>query len=239
MKTLIALLAGLAALLLPAASNAAPPHRAIHRAAAPVARDWSKVARRLPNGDFVEGNPDAKVKLVEFLSFTCPHCQHFEAEGIGPLTAKYIRTGLVSYEVRHALRDPFDLVATLLSRCQGPQAFFAAAPLVFARQADWMEKAGQWAGAKPKLDGLKPAQQLQAAAEGSGLEALFVAQGAPRAKLAACLADDAEAKRLADAAQAIWQPGFPGTPAFLINGIMADNVIEWPALDAKIAQALH
>src|SRR6478735_1491986 len=93
-------------------------------AAAPVA-DWSKVAVRKADGSFVQGNPDAKLKLVEYLSFTCPHCAHFEHEAIGPLTAKYIRTGLVSYEVRHAVRDGYDLAATLLARCSGPGPFFA------------------------------------------------------------------------------------------------------------------
>ena len=31
------------------------------------------------------GNPDAKVKLVEYGSLTCPHCKAFDDEGVPTL----------------------------------------------------------------------------------------------------------------------------------------------------------
>ena len=34
-----------------------------------------------PEGGFVMGNPNAKVKLIEFGSMTCPHCAEFEEKG--------------------------------------------------------------------------------------------------------------------------------------------------------------
>ena len=36
-------------------------------------------------GDFSLGSPDAKVKLVEYASFTCPHCAHFHETVFGQL----------------------------------------------------------------------------------------------------------------------------------------------------------
>ena len=35
---------------------------------------------KTPEGGFVMGNPNAKVKLIEFGSLTCPHCAEFEEQ---------------------------------------------------------------------------------------------------------------------------------------------------------------
>ena len=49
--------------------------------AAPNNGDWSTVVSQTPEGGFVMGNPNAKVKLVEFGSMTCPHCAEFDEKG--------------------------------------------------------------------------------------------------------------------------------------------------------------
>ncbi|UAK26170.1 thioredoxin domain-containing protein [Sphingomonas nostoxanthinifaciens] len=203
-------------------------------------RDWSKVASRTPNGSFVEGNPDAKVKLVEYLSLTCPHCAKFEGEAIAPLTAKYVRTGLVSYEVRHALRDPFDFAASLLARCNGPEQFFVVMPIVYAQQPQWAERASQWSTTSAPKDEMAPEKLLPLAASGAGLDALFAAHGVAPAKAQACLTDPHERDTLSAMANEAWhRPNFPGTPAFLINGVAADGVATWPDLDKRLAAALR
>ena len=40
----------------------------------PKGGDWTTVVSATPEGGFVMGNPNAKVKLVEYGSMTCPHC---------------------------------------------------------------------------------------------------------------------------------------------------------------------
>lgn len=205
-------------------------------AAAPVARDWSQVAARKPDGAFVLGNPAAPVKLVEYLSLTCPHCAKMEAEAIGPLVQKYVKPGLVSYEVRHALRDGFDFSATILARCGGPRAFFAAAPPLYAAQDAWFPRAAKWSETAPK--DLPPDKLMPAAAHGAGFDTFFAARGLPPARQAACFADANERKLLADMASDAWnKPGFPGTPAFLVDGTLF-NAGSWAELDGKLAAAL-
>ena len=39
------------------------------------------------------GNPNAKVKLVEFGSMTCPHCAEFEEQGGKTLIDNYVKNG--------------------------------------------------------------------------------------------------------------------------------------------------
>lgn len=208
-------------------------------AAAPAAaKDWTKVATRTPSGTFLQGNPNAKVKLVEYLSLTCPHCAAFEAEGAAPLAQRYIRTGLVSYEVKLALRDPFDLAAAVLARCSGPAAFFAVKPALYAAQNDWLGKGEKWGATQPKLDQMSEAEAGKAVAAGAGLDTFFMQHGLPRARVDACLANSAEQHYLSAAAQDIWKPDFPGTPAFEINGKLEKDVHEWSELEAKLKAAL-
>ena len=206
-----------------------------HLAAAPV-RDWSQVAARTPTGAFVQGNPRARVKLTEYLSLTCPHCALFEAEGIAPLTAKYVRPGLVSYEVRHALRDGFDFAGAMLARCNGPQAFFTTLPNVYARQDDWFSRARAWSQVE-QADGLPVDQLLPKLARGAGFDMLFAM---PAARMDGCLANQDEQKILTDMAAQAWAlPKFPGTPAFAIDGVLRPDIHSWTDLDAALRRALH
>jgi hypothetical protein len=199
------------------------------------ARDWSAVAQLTPSGAFVQGNPAARVKLVEYLSLTCPHCAVFEGEAIKPLTAKYIRTGLVSYEVRHAVRDSFDLAGSLLARCDGPRAYFVNLPKAFAQQSIWFGRAQAWSQVE-QAGGLPPSQVLIKSAAGAGFDRVF---GMPAAKMNACLANKDEQAVLTAMASAAWNsPGFPGTPAFAINGRMQLNIRDWAGLDGALTTAL-
>lgn len=207
-------------------------------AAMAQARNWALVTARTADGAFVQGNPGAKVKLVEYLSLTCPHCAHFEAEGVPPLTAKYIRTGLVSYEVRHILFNSFDLTASALARCNGPAFFFAVAPTVFAQQQQWMNQGIAW-GKTAKLEGLKMDQAMIRMAAGSGLHALFATKGLPVAKANACLSNRAELEVLAAIAKDAQETrGVNSTPTFWINGKVADAGGSWAGLEPLLKAAL-
>jgi protein-disulfide isomerase len=208
-------------------------------AAAAPARDWAKVVARTPAGAFVQGNPAAKVKLVEYLSLSCPHCGKLEGEAIVPLTSKYIRTGLVSYEVRHALRDGFDFAGSMVARCNGPAGFFEMTPVLFANQKAWMERAEAWANTSAPKSDLPPEQLIPLLATGAGFDTMFAARGLSPEKVRACTANLTEQKILTAQADEAWKrPNFPGTPAFLINGTLAPGIASWAELDAALASAL-
>ena len=215
---------------------AAAPVRPHAAASVAPSQDWSAIANRTPSGAFVWGKPDARVQVVEYLSLTCPHCAHFEGEAIPPLTAKYIRPGLANYEVRHALRDTFDFAGSLLARCDGPQAFFATMPKVFAQQDVWFTRAQSWS--QIEQASTPPADQLLTkSARGAGFDSVFAM---PLAKMDACLANKAEQALLTAQASEAWhRPEFPGTPAFMINGVLRSDVRSWADLDGAIAAALH
>src|SRR3546814_4508496 len=63
-------------------------------------KDWTKVVVATTEGGVRMGNPDAPVKLIEFASFTCPHCREFNEAAADVLKSKYVASGKVSLEFR-------------------------------------------------------------------------------------------------------------------------------------------
>ena len=77
-----------------------PSRRASARRAAQ--RDWTQTVARTPEGGFRMGNPDAPVKMIEYLSLTCPHCAAISrGERRDALIRDYVRSGRVSIEYRN------------------------------------------------------------------------------------------------------------------------------------------
>ena len=69
---------------------------------------------------FVMGNPNAKVKLLEIGSLSCPHCKAFDDEGVPTLIENYVKPGKVSWEFRpYVIHGPIDMAANLVIRCNG------------------------------------------------------------------------------------------------------------------------
>lgn len=225
----------LAAALLPVPIALAAP-----AIAAPAPRDWSRTVTRTPAGAFVMGNPAAKVKLVEYLSLTCSHCAHFAETGLPALKRDYIAKGLVSLEVRHAVRDGYDLSAALLARCDGGPRYFPTADAIFAKQPEWLERASQ----APPPAGLPTPETIGqftgAFAKAAGLDALMRARGMPAARVAACLTNKVEIDRLSAMTDEAWKVRkLKGTPAFLINGRSVEGVFDWTALEPQLKAALR
>ena len=79
--------------------------------------DWSTHVTQTPAGAYVIGNPAARVKLVEYVSYTCPHCAVFTTESAPVLKGQMVRSGSTSIEIRHFIRDRLDLAAALIARC--------------------------------------------------------------------------------------------------------------------------
>lgn len=222
------------------AGNTTAPEVTATPVAAPNNGDWSTIVAKTPEGGFLMGNPNAKVKLVEFGSMTCPHCAEFEETGAKPLIENYVKKGLVSYEFRNYVRDPFDVAASLIARCGGEASFFGMTRGLYAEQRDWVGKIQAADPAKMQsLQTMPPAQQFSTIADLAGLKQFAAMRGVPRAKVDACLADETAVNQLvqmnSDAGSTY---NIPGTPSFLINGTLVDQTAAWPQLEPKIKEAL-
>jgi protein-disulfide isomerase len=184
------------------------------------------------------GNPDAKVKLIEYGSLACPHCRHFEETGFAPLIQKYVRTGRVSYEFRNLLINGPDISISLLARCSGPANFFAMSKYVYDAQPQWQKKLEDMSDVdKAALAKMTTQQQIARYAEIAGMGQMAARFGVGAEKAKKCLADPAGLQKLLDMSKAAESSGVNHTPTFFINGKMSDSAT-WEELEPELKQAL-
>ena len=173
---------------------------------------------RTASGTYVLGSPAARVKLVEYASYTCSHCADFSTQSQAALKGKMIASGSTSLEFRHMIRDRLDLAAAVLARCTGPRGFFPTSAAIFAAQPAWLEKGIEFQQVNAARINLYPRPaQLKAYADGAGLTDLVKARGLSSAAIDACFADTAEIDRIL-AITAAAPPEVDSTPSFFING---------------------
>jgi protein-disulfide isomerase len=204
-------------------------------ATAAGAPNWNAVVKAADGGHLI-GNPDAKVKLIEFVSYTCPHCAHFAVDGDGALQLAYIGPGKVSVEVRHIVRDPVDLTAAVLANC-GPAAKFPRnhAALMLG-QSKWITRVANTSKAQQArwYAGNGPSRR-RAIASDAGFYTLMEGRGYNRTAVDKCLADEALAQRIAETSAADTQKwDVVGTPSFAINGALLAGTHDWRTLQPQI-----
>ncbi|WP_416908332.1 MAG: thioredoxin domain-containing protein [Polymorphobacter sp.] len=206
----------------------------------PEGSKWTEMVTLTPEGGFLMGNPDAKVKLVEFASLTCPHCKDFHAEAAEIIKNRYVASGDVSYEFRNFVLNGPDYAATMLARCQGPGPFFGLLNAFFNDQATWVEPFTKLTPEQSQaLTALPQDQQMAAMAEAGELDDYVRTRGIPRAKFEACLSDPEALKVVADLrTQATEKYKLTGTPGFVINEETQDGVYDWKTLEPKLIAAL-
>ena len=168
-------------------------------------------------GDMTLGDPNAKVKIVEYASVTCSHCATFNNEVFPAFKAKYVDTGKVHYTLRELLTapEPISAAGFLVARCAGKDKYFEVVDAIFRNQQDIV------------LGG-DPRGSLMRIAQTAGLS---------EADFNKCVEDqgarDALAKRVEQASAA----GVASTPTFFINGAKREGALAMADLDAAIAEA--
>jgi len=234
LRAIAAALTALFLLTIPASSSA---QRARPRAAV-AQRDWSLIAVRTPEGGFRVGNPAAPVKLVEYLSLTCPHCAEFAHQGSTRLLQDYVRRGGVSVEYRNYVLNAYDLAAAFLSRCAQPRAYFDMSHELLLTQAQWMGRMQSMTDAqRNELRSLSPLLAMQRIVALLGLQAVAARHGISPAQQNVCLANQAGLDQIGQVHEAAERLGVTGTPTFFINGNKLD-VSAWPGVEARIRGAM-
>lgn len=205
---------------------------------APAGQKWSETVSKTEAGGIVMGNPDAPIKLVEYMSITCSHCKDFGEQAFAPLRDNYVESGRVSFEIRNFVRDPLDLSAAILSRCGGEGPFFPLTEQALSYQGTMFEKA-QAMGEATYSDILSadPKSRFVRLAEQLGLISFFQQRGISEDQAKACLADTARAEKLMNDTQtAVEEFNIEGTPTFLLNGQKIDGT-NWTMVETKLKEA--
>lgn len=207
----------------------------------PKGGDWSQVVNPTAAGGFMMGNPNAKLKLVEFGSMTCPHCAEFDEKGVPTLIEKYVKTGQLSWEFRNYVRDGFDVAASLIARCNGAKSFFPLTRALYKDQPNWVAKIQNTPEDQLKtMQDLPPGQQFVALGKVAGLPDWAAARGVAPAKANQCLGNERSVDQLVQMASDTTTqfPDFQGTPTFVLNGTMLEKTATWEALEPQLKTAL-
>ncbi len=153
------------------------------------------------------GAEDAPVTIVEYASFTCPHCASFHASQFKELKAEFIDTGKVKFIYRDVYFDRFGLWAAMVARCGGTERFFGISDMIYEQQSDWI------------AGGTDPV------AITNNLRRIGKVAGLSDEQLDACLSDADKAQALV----AVYQQnaetdGVNSTPTLIINGEKHGNM---------------
>lgn len=85
------------------------------------------------------GDENAPIEMIEYASFTCPHCAFFHENVFDPIKTNYIDTGKVRFISREVYADRFGLWAGMIARCDGDtDRYFGIIDLIFEKQREWI-----------------------------------------------------------------------------------------------------
>ncbi len=165
-------------------------------------------------GDHVLGGPKAAVTLIEYASFTCPHCAHFHTQILPELKKKWIDTGKVKLIYRDFPLDQVAAKAAQIAECAGNDRYFGVVDLIFRGQPTWAT------ASDPIAELAKP---------------LRIA-GMGEKEIKECLANEAKANEVVADAKGGEILGVNSTPTLFIDGQMYSGARSVEELDGAFAK---
>ena len=143
-----------------------------------------------PIEEMIQGEESAPIEMIEYASFTCPHCATFHADVYPKLKINYIDKGLVKFIYREVYFDKYGMWASMIARCAGPDRFFGMTDQIYRKQSDWARAEGDVAIVTQLrkiglLAGLDEAQLNSCLQDGEKLRALveWYSENAKRDKI--------------------------------------------------------
>jgi len=165
--------------------------------------------------DMVMGKADAPITIIEYASFTCPHCASFHTQTLPGLKKNWIDTGKAKLIFRDFPLDEMAFNASKLARCADENRYFAFVDVLFRQQV-------QWARSSDPIAALGKLGRLG---------------GIGKARFEACMTDEA-------LGNAILQSRVTGarefdvnsTPTLIINGEKHTGALSFEELDRVLAK---
>lgn len=167
--------------------------------------------------EVVEGDPSAKVEVVEYASLACPACKYFH-ENIYPILKKdYIETGKIRFIYRDFPTNSAALAAAMIARCAGPERHSGMIDMFFTTQQQWGRSE-------------QPLQALSMVARMGGIGPSEVDQCVRNSELMQGIQ--------AGAKYASEEKGVSGTPTLFVAGKMSENGLKLDELLKEIDEAI-
>ncbi len=221
-----------------AAETTAPTNASEAAAEAPATSKWNETVSKTADGGMLMGNPDAKVKLIEYGALSCSHCAEFSEKSHAEIMGM-VAKGTLSFEFRPFLINALDVPASLLVRCGGAGPSFPVTQQLYAAQAEWLGKTKDISAADQKsFETMSQTAQMNFLAEKLGLISFVQARGIGADQAKACLNDPKaveELGKISEVAQSKYK--LTGTPTFVINGQTVPDTSNWELLKPKLIAA--
>ena len=155
--------------------------------------------------EMVLGSEDAPVVLIEYASFTCPHCRTFHEDSFLKLKKDYIDSGQVKFIFREVYFDKYGLWAAMVARCSGSKRYFGLVDLIFKKQDEWTTGDVDEVVAK--------------------LERIGKISGMSENEIQTCLQNNTKARALVEKyRENALEDSIKSTPSFIINGKLYSNM---------------
>jgi protein-disulfide isomerase len=192
---------------------------AVAKVAAPKGQKWSDVITATTDGGFVMGNPEAKIKLVEYGSLTCHVCADFAQNAEPKIVGEFVDSGQVAYEFRNYKRNQLDTLAAAAMQCAGKDRYYPLMHNIYVSQEELFKGAEKLEQAAQAMQSQPDNQKFITYAKGAGLYDFYKARGLSEQQLDQCYGDPANVlgvQARSDAAGK--QFNIVGTPTFVLNG---------------------
>ena len=158
-----------------------------------------------PIAEMVQGDLDAPIEIIEYASFTCPHCATFHADVYPKLKINYIDKGLVKFIYREVYFDKYGMWASMIARCAGADRFFGMTDQIYRKQSNWARAESDMAIV-------------------TELRKIGLLAGLDESQLSACLQDGVKLRALVEwYSQNAKRDEIKSTPTLIINGEKHSN----------------
>ena len=227
-KAIATLTVALGALVL--LTGAQKPAKPVNRA------NWVAAGSLTAEGYHLLGNPAAPLRLVEYVSYTCPHCSNFETQSEAQLKIGMVAPGKGAIEVRNFVRDPIDMTVALLTNCVPANRFFPLHTAFMRTQATWIVPATRSTDAqRQRWTTGSLATRTRAIASDFKFYEFMAARGMTRTAVDRCLANETLANKLAvQTTEATQKFSVSGTPSFMVDGVLLTGTHDWASLKPQL-----
>ena len=158
-----------------------------------------------PIAEMMQGDLDAPIEMIEYASFTCPHCATFHADVYPKLKINYIDKGLVKFIYREVYFDKYGMWASMIARCAGADRFFGMTDQIYRKQSNW---------ARAESDVAIVTQ----------LKKIGLLAGLDESQLSSCLQDGVKLRALVEwYSENAKRDEIKSTPTLIINGEKHSN----------------
>ncbi|PIN79406.1 hypothetical protein COV16_04415 [Candidatus Woesearchaeota archaeon CG10_big_fil_rev_8_21_14_0_10_34_8] len=172
----------------------------------------------LSDGDWIKGEEDAPVTIIEYSDFQCPYCQRFYLQTLSSIEENYIDTGKVKIVFRHF-------------------------PLSFHQNAQISAEAAECAGEQGMFWEMHDMLFENGSGDGTGLaqtdiEGYAADLGLDTATFSECLDSGKYTEKVQTDIKTGAAQGVKGTPGFIVNGVLVSGAQPYSVFEQVIEAAL-